>query len=90
MKTLIATLSILAASLASPVQMDYIPPNVESTPATPNPEIYAMDIQSDPIDLNSICSWVEFEHGDRTTLTLYTYDGNWYVLEMETQYKGEE
>lgn len=87
MKTLFVTLVVLASSLANPVQMDYIPP---CTPETPNPYIFAMEQGADPIDLSNICSWVEFEHGDRTTLTLYTYDGNWYVLERETQYPGEE
>ena len=84
MKTFLIVASVLAASLSVPTQIDYIPPAITSTPATPNPEIYAMDIKSDPIDLNTICSWQETVHGDITTLTLYTWDGNFYVLEMET------
>lgn len=84
MKTFLIVASVLAASLSVPTHIDYIPPEVKSTPATPNPEIYAMEIESDPIDLNTICSWQETVHGDITTLTLYTWDGNFYVLEMET------
>ena len=84
MKTFLIVASVLAASLCNPVNIDYIPQGVKSTPATPNPEIYAMEIESDNIDLNTICSWQETVHGDITTLTLYTWDGNFYVLEMET------
>jgi hypothetical protein len=84
MKTFLIVASVLAASLSVPTHIDYIPPEVKSTPATPNTEIYAMDIKADNIDLNTICSWQETVHGDITTLTLYTWDGNFYVLEMKT------
>lgn len=91
MKTFLIVASVLAASLCNPVNIDYIPPSdtqipseITSTLATPNPEIYAMEIESDNIDLNTICSWQETVRGDITTLTLYTWDGNFYVLEMET------
>lgn len=86
MKTFLIVASILAASLSVPTHIDYIPPEVKSTPATPNQEIYAMEIESDNIDLNTICSWQETIHEDITTLTLYTWDGNFYVLEMPTVY----
>lgn len=80
MKTFLIVSTILAASLSTPTQMDYIPPT------TPNPSIYAMNIESDLIDLNTICSWQENIEPETTTLTLYTYDGNFYVLEMPTVY----
>ena len=86
MKTFLIVASVLAASLSVPTHIDYIPPEVKSTPATPNPEIYAMEIESDNIDLNTICSWQETICEDTTTLTLYTWDGNFYVLEMPTVY----
>ena len=79
MKTFLIVASILTASLSVPTHIDYIPPEVKSTPATPNQEIYN-------IDLNTICSWQETIHEDTTTLTLYTWDGNFYVLEMPTVY----
>lgn len=93
MKTFLIVASVLAASLCNPVNIDYIPPSdtqiqseITSTPATPNPEIYAMEIKSDTIDLNTICSWQENIEPETTTLTIYTYDGNFYVLEMPTVY----
>ena len=86
MKTFLIVASVLAASLSMPTHIDYIPPEVKSTPATPNQEIYAMDIKADNIDLNTICSWQENIEAETTTLTLYTYDGNFYVLEMPTVY----
>lgn len=86
MKTFLIVASVLAASLSVPTQIDYIPPEVKSTPATPNPEIYAMETKSDTIDLNTICSWQENIGPETTTLTFYTYDGNFYVLEMPTVY----
>ena len=81
MKAIIIAMAALVTSMSQPVQMDYEP---ICTPATPDPEIYAMGIESDHIDLNSICGWVETVHEDVTQLSLYTYDGNWYVLEMPT------
>ena len=91
MKTLLIVTALLMASIVNPVQMDYEPPTNKTekpicTPATPNQEIYAMEIESDNIDLNTICSWQETIHEDITTLTLYTWDGNFYVLEMPTVY----
>lgn len=86
MKTFLIVASVLAASLSVPTQIDYVPPEVKSTPATPDPSIYAMGIESDLIDLNTICSWQENIEPETTTLTLYTYDGNFYVLEMPTVY----
>ena len=91
MKTLLIVTTVLMASIVNPVQMDYKPPtsNAEKpicTPATPEQKIYAMEIESDNIDLNTICGWQETIKEDITTLTLYTYDGNFYVLEMPTVY----
>lgn len=63
-----------------------IPTEITHTPATPDPSIYAIGIESDLIDLNTICSWQENIEPETTTLTLYTYDGNFYVLEMPTVY----
>lgn len=84
MKALIIAMAALITSLSQQTQADLEP---TCTPATPDPSVYAMGIEADPIDLNTICGWAETVHGDMTQLSLYTYDGNWYVLEMPTVYE---
>ena len=81
MKTLFIAMMSLAASLSQPAQMDCAP---LETPPAQSPVVYEREIESDFVDLNQICSWYEVVRPDKTFLTLYTYQGDCYVLEMKT------
>ena len=81
MKTLFIAIMSLAASLSQPAQTDCAP--LDTSP-TPNPVVYEREIESEFVDLNQICSWYEVVRPDKTFLTLYTYQGDCYVLGMKT------
>lgn len=77
MKTFCIVMAALASALSTPTQMDYVPPVQEQC-------VYEREIESEFVDLNQICSWYEVTRPDKTFLTLYTYQGDCYVLEMKT------
>lgn len=69
MKTLLIVMSVLAGSLSTPTQMDYVPPVAEP----------------DTINLATVCDWETDMEDDTLVLTLRTESGDVYVLEKNLE-----
>jgi len=72
MKTFLIVAAVLAASITTPTQMDYIQPSSLAT--QPNPNI---------LDLSTVTSWETDKEDSTLILTITTETGDMYVLEKE-------